>query len=429
MIGTDERGTNEETIRAVSVHDAEDAMLKEYLTKSVTAGTAQSYEPGIRRWKNYIATMSTTAITSEYLHNIESEDEKARRLVLYMAYLYMEHGLREEQIKRAITAVAYHFGANGESTAFFRLAIVERGKAAGARTLVEKVKHEEQRSTKTILPVCMDIVMEVRAKYWTAKSWDTKGTDSKAIWLVIALGFDSGPRIGNLTLKDGKNREDHCIRAGHLSFLVQQPPDMAIEKVKGGPTITNYLKSADVSSSMVLSVDMVYMTSKMHKKTRTYIENPKVIARRTDEESMVLDDLLEWFKHSSVKEGDELLTRYSHEGKRKVVIRKDVRNAIKEAVSGLGLPSEHFSTKSLRSGFSTHASANGMSGVDVNRRGGWVEGSNVPGQHYIRQMQTRGAFALPRSASGEQNHGIQEINRMLPARSDNDAAQARSVTR
>lgn len=197
---------------------------------------------------------------------------------------------------------------------------------------------------------------------------------------------------------------------------------MTIEKIKGGPTITNFLKRADVSLAMVLSVDMVYITSKMHKKTRTYIENPKVIARRTEEESMVLNDLLEWFKHSSVTEGDELLTRYSLEGKRKVVIRKDVRTAIKEAVTEMGLPSEHFSTKSLRSGFSTHASANGMSGVEVNNRGGWVEGSKVPGQHYIRQMQSRGAFALPKSITGEQNHGIQEISRMLPARSDNNIA-------
>jgi hypothetical protein len=396
------------------------------LSKSVTAGTAQGYEPGIRKWKEYIKMTSTKDEVNEFLQNIENDNDKAKRLVLYMAYLYMEQGLRDEQIKRAITSVAYHFGVNGIPTAFFHLAIVNRGKVAGCRTLAEKAEHEEIRSKKAILPVCIDIIMEVRAKYWATKSWDTVGTDSKAIWLAIALGFDSGPRIGNLTLKDGKNREDHCIRAGHLSFLVQQPPGMTIERLKGGPTMTKYLKGAGISYSMVLSVDMVYITSKMHKKTKTYIENPKVIARRTEEENMVLNDLLEWFEHSSIKEGDELLTRYSVEGRRKVVIRKDVRNAIKEAVSGMGLPSEHFSTKSLRSGFSTHASANGMSGEDVNRRGGWVEGSHVPGQHYIRQMQTRGAFALPRSASGEQNHGIQEISRMLPARSDNDLASARS---
>jgi hypothetical protein len=88
----------------------------------------------------------------------------------------------------------------------------------------------------------------------------------------------------------------------------------------------------------------------------------------------------------------------------------------------MGLPSEHFSTKSLRSGFSTHASANGTTGTKVNRRGGRMEGSIVPGQYYTRQMQSRGAFALPKSETGQQNDGLKEINRMLPASSDVEKA-------
>lgn len=65
--------------------------------------------------------------------------------------------------------MAYHFGIGGIPTAFFYLAIVNRGKAAGCRTLAEKVEHEELRSKKTIIPVCIDIIMEVRAQYWTTK--------------------------------------------------------------------------------------------------------------------------------------------------------------------------------------------------------------------------------------------------------------------
>jgi hypothetical protein len=40
-----------------------------------------------------------------------------------------------------------------------------------------------------------------------------------------------------------------------------------------------------------------------------------VIERKTPEEGMVLDDLLQWFLHSSAQKGEELLTRYSVEGK------------------------------------------------------------------------------------------------------------------
>ena len=59
------------------------------------------------------------------------------------------------------------------------------------------------------------------------------------------------------------------------------------------------------------------------------------------------------------------MTRYSATGS-----KKDAKNAIKDVVSTMGLPAEHFSTKSLQSGFGTHAVANGMSTNDMNVRGG-----------------------------------------------------------
>lgn len=120
---------------------------------------------------------------------------------------------------------------------------------------------------------------------------------------------------------------------------------------------------------------------------------------------MVLNDLLLWFMNSQVQEDDELLTRYSSSGSRKVVIRKDVRTAIKLAVSGAGLPAKNFSTKSLRSGFGTHVAANGMGAAEMKARGGWVQKSSVPENHYVRHMHSRGALALATSESGEQLHG------------------------
>ena len=78
---------------------------------------------------------------------------------------------------------------------------------------------------------------------------------------------------------------------------------------------------------------------------------------------------------------------------------------------------KNFSCKSLRSGFGTHAKANGMSDCDRINRGGWAEGSTVPSRHYVRDMHSRGAFALSVSSSAVQKHGITEMRRMLPARS------------
>jgi hypothetical protein len=235
---------------------------------------------------------------------------------------------------------------------------------------------------------------------------------------VISLGFDSGPRIGNLTLKDGKDREDHCVRAGHLAFTIVDPRLGVESRIKGGPLVTDFLNRRDVHLSMILYIDIIYVTHKTANKVKTTTKHPKKLARETEQESQVLDDLLAWFMHSGVQEEDELLTRLDPStGSRKVVIRKDVSAVIKETAESFGLPAENFSNKSLRSDFGTHAKANGMSEVDLNQRGGWAKGSTVPARHYARDMHSKGAFALAVSTSGLQNHGINEIRRMLPARS------------
>jgi hypothetical protein len=178
--------------------------------------------------------------------------------------------------------------------------------------------------------------------------------------------------------------------------------------------VTAFLKRPDVTLSMIRSADMVYVTSKTSNKVKSLVENPKTIGRNSDIESTVLDDLLLWMLNSGVQEDDELLTRYSATGSRKVVIRKDVRNAIKDAVSTMGLPAKHFSTKSLRSGFGTHAVANGMNIQDMKVRGGWVKDSDIPEKYYVRNMNSIGALALSSSSCGVQHHGIKEIERMIP---------------
>lgn len=339
-------------------------------------------------------------------------------MVLFMAYLYMSEGLRDEQIKRAITSVAYMFEVEGKDTSFFNLAVVSRGRAATTRSSEESRVHEENRRSNVILPICLDIVLGVREEYWVQQDWSMKGIDKRGIWLAICLGFDSGLRIGNLTKRDGPKGADHCIRAGQLIFSVTDPKSNEEGRLKGGPAMTTFLQRLDVDLSMVSSVDMSYVTSKTSRKVKSLVDNQKTVSRRTDVESMVLDDLLLWFVHSQVKEADELLTRYSTTGSRKVVIRKDVRTAIKLAVCGAGLPAKNFSTKSLRSGFGTHVTANGMGADEMKARGRWVKSSEVPDNHYVRRMHSRGALALSVSESGEQLHGIEEIRRMLPPDSE-----------
>ena len=326
----------------------------------------------------------------------------------------MHEGMRDEQIRRAVSSVAFMFESAGTESEFFKLAIVSRGRKASTRSNEECVEKENMRADKVILPVCLDIVLGVRQKYWVEQPWTAKGMSMKGIWLAISLCFDSGLRIGNLTKKDGKHGADHCIRANKVSFLVTDPLENIKKRIKGGPSMSSFLARQDVSLDMVQSVDMIYVTSKTSGKVKSLMDNPKTLGRNSEVESTVLDDLLLWMQHSGVQESDELLTRYSATDSRKVVIRKDVRAAIKEAVSSMGLPAKYFSTKSLRSGFGAHAVANGIDMNQMKVRGGWVKDSDVPDKYYVRNMNSTGALAFSTSSSGVQKYGIKEIRRMLP---------------
>lgn len=152
----------------------------------------------------------------------------------------------------------------------------------------------------------------------------------------------------------------------------------------------------------ILSCDLYFLSSKTSGKVTSVVRHSKHLARRSTIENTVLNDLIQWMLHSGVKCDDELLSRYSSAGRKKTVIRKDVRTAIKAKVIEMGLPLENFSNKSLRSGFSSHVIANGMGEYEMIIGGGWTENSEVPKHHYTHQMRDRGALALATSETGAQ---------------------------
>lgn len=93
------------------------------------------------------------------------------------------------------------------------------------------------------------------------------GLHRKAIWLAVAIGFDSGPRIGNTTQADGLFAEDHCTKDQECTFMVKMTCGTTIV-LEGGPPIAVYLRVNVGRTMMVLSVSMQYVTYKTHESSR-----------------------------------------------------------------------------------------------------------------------------------------------------------------
>ena len=375
----------------------------EYLGRSMTVGSKNNLRASWTRWIDYLGEKDEIGYPGEFLQ-LGHPEYKVDKVILFMAHCYHHLSRREEQIREDISHVKSYFELHGHNTAFFSDELVIRAKASGGRSADETRTRLDLQAAVMKLPMSRDMVVEVRRTHWVAGDWSMKALDKKGIWLAIALGFDSGPRVGNVTLKDGPAREDHCVRGLDCVFEVVTVAGERRQYL-AGITLAQYLCEQAGRSDTVQSVTMRYAT---HKTQKQLTQVPKFIARRTDLESQVLDDLCAWVMHSGVRQTDELLTRYAP--RRKVVIRKDVANAIKDTAESFGLPRVNFSTRSLRSGYGTHAAAHGVPKTQLNQRGGWKENSTIPEQHYVVPIVNVGALATGDGHS----FTVENVRRLAP---------------
>ena len=69
--------------------------------------------------------------------------------------------------------------------------------------------------------------------------------------------------------------------------------------------------------------------------------------------------------------------------------------ALKEGAAHAGFDPKRYSSKSLRGGFATAAAAAGVPADELNLRGGWAQGSKVPGTYYTSHWgKNRGGMAI-----------------------------------
>jgi hypothetical protein len=306
--------------------------------------------------------------------------------------------------------------ASGVDLIWWNDGVLRKARAATLRNPDELRVKAQVSQEKRILPTCLEVVWKIRDRFWSTSDWSTEGLDRRGIWIAIGLTFDSGMRIGNFTLRDGRLAEDHCVRAGQFVFLVSYQGEEL--RVSGG-NLAQWLREHGQSTTCVKLCDVNVSSTKVSRKSAaSRAPSFKKIARRTEAESTFLDDLVAWVRGSKVLEDDEITARYSSfsiagEVTRRVVRRKEVANAIKEAHALEGLPPGLFSCKSLRAGFSSHADSAGVATEDRNSRGGWASGSKVPEKSYTVRLENAGALAFVLPTRGTTTHGIESIRRMM----------------
>jgi hypothetical protein len=372
---------------------------------SCEESTWGTYERSWEMWKDYISKSCRGRKDDWFMNGLESGRDKQIRIVLFIVELYKNKGFRKQRITSVLMAICAKFEAAAEDSSAFESKIVSRAKRGTIGTNEELKEINRIKLGNPTLPMALDMVMKGRELLWVNNDWSATGMNGKGRWLVIGLGFNFGTRIGQLTLTPRNKKgvlvkSDHCLRAGDMRFKVGN------KTFKGGEEVRKFLNKGNLSEN-ILKVDCIEfscLTSKTTRKKRmTNVVDVLGIGRSTEEEKTLLSDLCEWFKFAGTKEGDEVMCRYDPQDgkKRKVVTSSEVRSAIKLVARSMSLPENLFSTKSLRSGLSSHMCAMGRSEAEIQSAGGWVEGSKVTRMHYTHRSAITGSMAKKRKEPEE----------------------------
>jgi hypothetical protein len=376
-------------------------LASEFLAKSVKKGTDLSYRRSFEVFGEYRRKLGTGLDPGPYFDNCTTEWEKAKELTLFYRYLYYERGLREEQVSAIATALSYCLSVAGKDTAFLKTDLAIRARKACSRSADEARAHNRNRVRLDKSPVTQDVLAQIRSLYWEGRSWTSRvDLDARGVWIAVAIGFDCGTRVGNITKQDGPNREDHCIRSSDLTFEVSSLGGEP-RRLGGVEAMRNEISGGRLLPSDVSRAWLTFVSSKTMRHLKSQME-PKLIGRRTQAEDQLLSDLVEWTVHSGTKDLDELATRYI-DGQRRSTTRKEVSAAVKQGAAAAGKDPSRYSTKSLRGGFSTVAFEADLPEVEINLRGGWVPNSKVSRSSYATRAATsRGGMSLvgsPRDSS------------------------------
>ena len=365
----------------------------------MTVRSERGYTRQWDKWVEFLGTVESDRRPQTFLQDVEAGVDKAKWIVLFIAFLMEQKGVRgAKNVGGILAGLKFQWKAKGMDCEFMESEIVKQAKH-GTRLTTGELRDAAKRDEGTrCIPAFVEMMIAMRAQLWDQSGYDKVGLDMKMRYIAGAVSFDSGLRPGQVTLADGAGAEDHCLRAGDFVFVVEMRG--AQQRLRGGEEIRAFLKEDfEVRRKQVLSVDFVVVTGKTQN-SKTFARTAKTIGRGSVFEELLLEDLCEWMLVSGVLVDDEFVTRYAPEtGTRKVLTAKELRTAVKAIVEKLGFPPEQFSSKSLRSGFATHMASCGITREDMLSRGGWSLKSRVPESHYINSF-SRGAYGAAYDPNG-----------------------------
>jgi hypothetical protein len=251
-------------------------------------------------------------------------------------------------------------------------------------------------------------------RMWTGQAWSGQGLVNRMTYIACMFGFDQSGRISENTAAE-RNHEDHCVRVDDLTFYVRGS-DETVTCAVGSVIARRLAGITDDSPLIPRIVECRVQTASAKGKV---IAKAKVVARRSEEESLFLDHLVLWISRSGATGSDELFSSRGPTGRKKALQGRGVRDEIKRTCVLLGWPPQYFSSHSLRKGAITHMRASGATEDDRRDRGNYAPGSQVMNLTY--DYATGLGPLAANGLKGGHRPSVADVHRLVPAQRSSDS--------
>jgi hypothetical protein len=346
------------------------------LNEGMTSSTLKQYERSIKPWKAFVALERLTCgLTLEGLSN----DYVRIYLILYVGYLHKQLNYSESAINIALSGLQHLFRIYGKDTSSFRDPVMSIARKSCRVTDRQK---NITRENKKRLPVTMDMLKWLQEHYWKSD------IDESMVCVASMLAFHFMLRASEY-VPHPKN--PHSLMSEDIIFITNDQKKLRPNKVSPEDNIT----------MMILMI----RSSKRGALGSRYLH----LSRSHPEESVLLDMMIHWCHRSGATSVDPVFCRYSG-GHRKLLIAKEITNALRCMAVAKGMNPKRFSSHSLRIGGVTTMMAAGSNRDMIRRVGGFSSTSNCDAIYDRNTKKDHGALStIPGKGKILSSHDILEL--------------------
>ena len=333
------------------------------------------------------------------------QQEKAAMVSLFMISSYVR-GKRGKAATAATSAIRLRYSQEMLDTAFSDSAVLSTARTVCLLNPGELRETRNSAPASSVkLPVWEEIISSMRKRLVENRTWCEADMKHIMTYLGCMYGFEFAARLSEYT-KPERGQTDHCVRTDDLSFAGKSP---AGDSAEGSALVDLPLAIAGEGYKNVSFCFVRGVTTKSKITVKA-----KALSRRSPEESLFMDDLIQFIIHAKALGSEELLSFRKANGDRVVLSGRSVRDEVKSTCKTFGLDPEYFSSHSLRKGAVTHMGAQGMSVDDRLDRGNYAPNSQVMSLVYDQSMDL-GPLGS-NSSEGGHKPDVTDVMRLLPAK-------------